>query len=124
MKGFVPKTATDFTLRFSKSYVPFTCKFPMVMHFVLILHKRGRSKTNFSVFSYDLTSFCERLRFVLAEFMEKFKKKICYLNNVRRRIGYVECHGWFHLQVRAYSSCEQRKAIKFPTGETGGDYTL
>ena len=35
----VPQTTTDFTLRVSKSYVPFTCKFPMVMHFVPILHR-------------------------------------------------------------------------------------
>ena len=43
----LPETATDFTFRISKSYVPFTCKFSMVMHFVLILHKRCRSKTTF-----------------------------------------------------------------------------
>ena len=33
----VPETTADLTLRVSKSYVPFTCKFPMVMHFVPIL---------------------------------------------------------------------------------------
>ena len=39
-KVLVPQTTADFTLRFSKSYVPFTCKFPMVMHFVPIAHRR------------------------------------------------------------------------------------
>ena len=53
LKVFVSKTATDFTFRVSKSYVPSTYKFPMVMHFVLIYHKRRRLKTNFSVISYD-----------------------------------------------------------------------
>ena len=33
----VSETTADFTSRVSKSYVPFTCKFPMVMHFVPIL---------------------------------------------------------------------------------------
>ena len=46
-------TTTDFTSRVSKSYVPFTCKFPMVMHFVLVLHKCYGSKCNSYVFSYD-----------------------------------------------------------------------
>ena len=49
-------TTADFTKRVNKSYVPFTCKFPMVMRFAQILHKRCRSKTNFYVFSYDKTS--------------------------------------------------------------------
>ena len=65
------------TSRVSKSYVPFTCKFPMVMHFVLILHRRCRSKTNFYFFfSYDKTSlkFCASFRFFLAVIMEKFQK--------------------------------------------------
>ena len=72
----VPQTTADFTSRVSKSYVPFTCKFPMVMHFVLNLYKRCRSKTNFYVFIYDKTSlkFCASLRFSLAVFMEKFQK--------------------------------------------------
>ena len=30
-KVIVPQTKTDFTLKGSKSYVPFTCKFPNVM---------------------------------------------------------------------------------------------
>ena len=55
LKVHVPQTAVDFTSRVSKSYVPFTCKFPMVMHFVPILHRCCRSKTNFYVFSYDKT---------------------------------------------------------------------
>ena len=56
-----------------------TCKFPMVMHFVLILHRR----CNFYVFSYDKTSlkFCASFRFFLAVFIN-----ICYLNYVRRGI--------------------------------------
>ena len=80
-KVLVPQTTADFTLRVSKSYVPFTCKFPMVMHFVPILHRCCRSKTNFYVFSYDKTSlkFCASFRFFLAVFMEKFPK-IRYLN--------------------------------------------
>ena len=47
----VPQTTADFTLRVSKSSVPFTYKFPMVMHSVLKLHRRCRSKTNSYVFS-------------------------------------------------------------------------
>ena len=77
----------DFTSRVSKSYVPFTCKFPMVMYFVPILHKRCRSKTNIYVFNYDKTSlkFCASFRFFLAVFMEKFQE-MRYLNYVRRII--------------------------------------
>ena len=84
-KVFVTKTTADFTSRVSKSYVPFTCKFPMVMNFVPILHKRCRSKTNIYVFSYDKISlkFCVSFRFFLAVFMEKFPK-IRYLSYVRR----------------------------------------
>ena len=63
----VPQTAANFTLRVSKSYVPFKCKFPIIMHFVPILHK-------FYVFSYDKTSlkFCASFKYFLAVFMEKF----------------------------------------------------
>ena len=73
-KVLVPQTTADFTSRVSKSYVPFTCKFPMVMHFVPILHMPCRSKTNFYVFSCDKTSlkFCANFRFFLAVFKEKF----------------------------------------------------
>ena len=76
-KVLVPKTTADFTSRVSKSYVPFTCKFPIVKHFVPILHRRCRSKTNFYVFSYDKTSLniSASFRFVLAVFMQKFQKK-------------------------------------------------
>ena len=83
----VPHTTVDFTSRVSKSYVPFTCKFPMVMHFVPILSKHCRSKTNYYVFSYYKTclKFCVSFRFSLAVFMEKFQK-IHYLNCVRRGI--------------------------------------
>ena len=52
----VPKTTVDYTSTASKSYVHLTCKFPMVTHFVQILHRGCRSKTNFYVFSYDKTS--------------------------------------------------------------------
>ena len=64
----VIQTTADFMSRVSKSYVPFTCKFPMVMHFVPILHRCCRSKTNFYVFSYDKTrlNFCVSFRFFLA----------------------------------------------------------
>ena len=55
-KVLVSQTTADFTSRDSKSYVPFTCNFPMVMHFVPILHRCCRSKTSFYVFSYDKTS--------------------------------------------------------------------
>ena len=71
-----PKQPTNQpTSRVSKSYVPFTCKFTMVMHFVPILHRRSRSKTNFYFFSYDKTSlkFCASFRFFLAVFTEKFQ---------------------------------------------------
>ena len=83
----VPETTADFTSRICKSYVPFTCKFPMVMHFVPILPRWCRSKTNFYVFSYDKASLkcCASFRFFLAIFMEKFQK-IHYLNYVRRGI--------------------------------------
>ena len=72
----VPETAVDFTPRVSKSYVPFTCKFPMVMHLVPILPRWCRSKTNFYVFSYNKAclKFCASFRFFLAVFMEKYQK--------------------------------------------------
>ena len=59
------------------------------MHFVPILHRRCRSKTNFYFFSYDKTNlkFCASFRFFLAVFMEKFQK-IPYLNYVRRGIQF------------------------------------
>ena len=86
-KVLVSQTTANFTSRVSKSYIPFTCKFPMVMHFVSILYRCRKSKTNFYVFSYDKTSlkFCSSFRFFLAVFMEKFQK-ICYLKYVRRGI--------------------------------------
>ena len=86
----VPQTTAVFTSRVSKSYVPFTCKFPMGMHFVLILHRRCRSQTNFYVFSYDKISlkFCASFRFFHAVFMEKFPK-IHYLSYVRRGIASI-----------------------------------
>ena len=96
-KGLVPQTTLDFTSRVSKSYVPFTCKFPMIMHFVPILHRRCRSKTNFYVFSYDKISlkFCASLRFFLAVFMEKFHK-IRYLSYVRRGVVLHRCRKYMN----------------------------
>ena len=35
-KVFVLETETDFTFRVSKSYVTFTCKFPMVKHILCL----------------------------------------------------------------------------------------
>ena len=46
-KVLVPETTSDFSLRFNKSYVPFTFKFPMVMHFALVLHMCFGTKNNF-----------------------------------------------------------------------------
>ena len=90
-KVLVTQTTADFTSRVSKSYVPFTCKFPKVMHFVPILHRCYRSKTNFYVYIYDKTSlkFCASFRIFLAVFMEKFKKKNCYLSYVRKGIDLI-----------------------------------
>ena len=48
-KVLVPQTTADFTSGVSKSYVPFTWNLPMVMHFVLILHRRCRPIPNFYV---------------------------------------------------------------------------
>ena len=75
-KVLVPQTTVNFTSSVSKSYVPFTCKFPMVMHFVPILHSCFSSKTNFYVFSYDnkFKILCKSFRFFLVAFMEKLKK--------------------------------------------------
>ena len=72
----ITQTTADFMPIVSKSYVPFTCKFPVVMYFVLILQKRSRSITNLYVFSFEKTSlkFCVSFRFFLAIFMEKFQK--------------------------------------------------
>ena len=86
-KVLIRQTTANFTSRVSKSYVPFTCKFPMGMHFVPILHKHCNSKTSFYVFIYDKTSlkFYASFRIFLAVFIEKFQK-IHYLNYVRRGI--------------------------------------
>ena len=77
-KVLVSQTTADFTSRDSKSYVPFTCKFPIVMHFVPILHRCCRSKNNFYVFIYDKTSlkFRASFRFFLAVFMEIYQKSV------------------------------------------------
>ena len=87
-KVLVPQTTADLTSWVGKSYVPFTYKFPMVMHFLPIFHKRCRSKTNFYVFIYDKASlkFSAGFRIFLAVFIEKFQK-IHYLNYVRRGIN-------------------------------------
>ena len=101
-KVLVPQTTVDFTSRVSKSYVPFTCKFPMVMHFVPIRHKRCRSKTNFYVFIYDKTSlkFCASFRIFIAVFIEKFQT-IHYLNYVRRGIVH---NIWWRLSINKRAS--------------------
>ena len=76
----VPQTTADFTSRVTKSYVPFTCKFPMVIHFVPILHRHCRSKTNFHVFSYDKISlkFCLSFRFSLQYSLRNSQKSIIW----------------------------------------------
>ena len=90
-KVLVPQITAHFTSRVRKSYVPFTCKFPIVMHFVPFLHRCCRSKTDFYVFSYDKTSlkFCASFRFLLAVFMEKLQK-IRYLSYVRIEIVFTK----------------------------------
>ena len=45
LKILLHKTITDFTAKVSNSYT-FTCKFPKVMHFVLVLHKCCESENN------------------------------------------------------------------------------
>ena len=54
-KVFEPETATDFTFRVNKSYVPFTCKFHIVtLHFCADSSQVLQVKNYFfSVFSYD-----------------------------------------------------------------------
>ena len=86
-KVLVPQSTANFMSRVSKSYVPFTCKFPMAMYFVPILHRCCRSKTIFYVFSYDKTSlkFCASFSFFLAVLWRIFQK-ICYLNYVIRGV--------------------------------------
>ena len=76
-KVLVPQTTADFTSRVSKSYVPFTCKFPMVMNFMQTLRRRSRSKTNFYIFSYDKISlkFCASFRFFLEIYSWRNSKK-------------------------------------------------
>ena len=56
------------------------------MHFVLILHKRCVSQTNFYVFSYDKTSlnFVQVSDFSLQYSLRK-SKKICHLNYAKER---------------------------------------
>ena len=73
--------------RVSKSYVPFTCKFPKVMHFVPIFHKRYRSKTNFYVFGYDQSSliFCGSFRFFDAVYREIQNNLLSELYEKRNR---------------------------------------
>ena len=70
------KTTTDFTSRVSKSYAPFSCKFPMVLILYWFLNKCYWSKNNFYVFSNDKTSlkFCESFRcfLAMAVLMKKF----------------------------------------------------
>ena len=106
-KVLVPQTTADFTSRVSKSYVPFTCKFPMVMNFVPILQRRCRSKNNFYFFSYDKISlkFCASFRFFPAVFLEKFQN-IRYLTYVRRGIVLLilewQLHKNCHISCRMF----------------------
>ena len=53
MKGICTRNYKGFYVAVNKSNVPFTCKFPMVMHFLLILHKCCRSENTFYVSNYD-----------------------------------------------------------------------
>ena len=85
-KVLVPQTTADFTSRVNKSYVPFTCKFPMIMHFVSILHSAAGQKPIFIfLVTTKLVQNCASFRFFLAVFMEKFQK-IRYLNYVRKTV--------------------------------------
>ena len=45
-KECVYKITLNLTLRFSKIDIHFTCKFPMIMHFMLLLHKCYGSENN------------------------------------------------------------------------------
>ena len=86
-KVLVPQTTADFTSRVNKSYVPFTCKFIMVMRFVPI-----QVNNIFFVYIYDITSlkFCASFRFCCEVFMEKILI-IRYLNYVRRGVETKPC---------------------------------
>ena len=79
------------------------------MYFVPILHRNCKSKTNFSVFSYDKISlkFCASFRFFLALFMEKFQK-ILYLSYVRRGLVpiYLTCYKRWHQIESCYRQDE------------------
>ena len=111
-KVLISQTTVDFTMGVNKSYVPFTCKFPMVMHFVSILHRDSRSKTDFHIFSYDKTSskFCASFRFFLAVFMEKFQK-IWYLNYVRRGMTRM-------LRNRHYETLNKNSLANWPKSDS------
>ena len=93
MKGICTRNYKGFCVAVNKSYVPFTCKFPMVMHFVLILHKCCRSENNFYVSNYDLTSskYCKSSSLEFSIFTEKFTK-IGLKKYVDR--GIASCSWW------------------------------
>ena len=44
IKVLVRETTTDFSLRLSKTYITFTCKFPMIMHKVLVFTHAAAQK--------------------------------------------------------------------------------
>ena len=120
-KVLVLHATVDFTSRVSKSYVHFKCKFPMVMDFVLILHKRCRSKTTFYVFIYDKTSqkFCASFRLFLPIFVEKFQKT-CYLDYVRR--GIDSYYDLWKLTKDNHGSNETRLLLVMLTVTTRGSH--
>ena len=101
-KVHVPQTTANFTSRVSKSYVPFTCKLPMVIHFVPILHRRRKSKTNFYVFSYDITS----LKFLAPGSIhgQNPNNPLSELCEKRNSIAYCTCCNGFYLFILFSSS--------------------
>ena len=112
-KGICTLNNSRFYVEGQQELCPFTCKFPMVMYFVPILHKHCRSKTNFYVFSYDKTSlnFCASIRFFHAVFMEKFQK-IHYLNYVRRGIIWSRCLSQFRSPSKSESWIKEKQNKK------------
>ena len=108
-KVLEPQTTADFTSRVSKSCVTFTCKFPMVMHFVTILHRRCRSKSNFYVFSYDKTSLkilCKFQIFPCSIHGEIQKNLLSELCEKRNRLTFL------NIQTFAISSTSRSNCIR------------
>ena len=110
-KVLVPQTTANFTSRVNKNYVPFTCKFPMVMHFVQSCFTSDAGlKPICYVFSYDKTSlkFCASFRFFLVVFMEKFQKnllsELCEKRNSTVSLASVDIRSSIHI---LYERCHQ-----------------